>query len=60
MISYVDITRYFGLSLSDATLQDFLSKYFSDLTSYNVTEGDYIISDEKGIGQSKTQKGDQG
>lgn len=49
MLSYKDFTKYFGTSLFDKGFQTFLSKTFSDLTEYNILEGDYIASDKSGI-----------
>ena len=49
MLSYKDFTKHFGASLLDKGFQSFLSNHFSDLTEYNVREGDYITSEETGL-----------
>ncbi len=49
MLSYKDLTKYFGLSLFDLTFQTFLTKTFSDLTEYDILESDYISSENAGI-----------
>jgi len=49
MLSYKDITKYFGSSLLDKAFQSFLINTFSDLTEYNILESNHIISEDKGI-----------
>ncbi|UAY50900.1 hypothetical protein [Ferruginibacter albus] len=49
MISYQDLVKHFGSSLSDKDLQSFLANLCSDLTDYNILEHDYIISQQIGI-----------
>jgi hypothetical protein len=44
MLSFKDLTKYFGSSLSDTAFQAFLSSNFDDLTQYNVVESNYISS----------------
>lgn len=49
MLSYKDFTHYFGSYLNDTAFQTFLNKTFTDLTSYDVSESDYIVSDQAKI-----------
>ena len=49
VLSYTDITKYFRSYLFDEDFQSFLSQVFSDLTEYDITESDYIISEDMGI-----------
>jgi hypothetical protein len=49
MLSYTDITKYFGSNLFDKDFQSFLTQAFCDLTGYDILESDYIISKENGI-----------
>lgn len=49
MLSFKDFTKHFGSSLFDKGFQSFLTDTFSDLTEYNVTESDYITSEDTGI-----------
>ena len=49
MISYKDLTNYFGASLSDEGFQSFLTVTFSDLSEYNILDHDYITSAITGI-----------
>jgi len=49
MLSYTDFTNHFGRSLFEKEFQSFLIGTFSDLSEYDITESDYIISDEKGL-----------
>src|SRR5688572_263382 len=49
MLSYTTLSNYFGTPLADASFQAFLRANFDDLSEYNVTESDYIISEKAGI-----------
>jgi hypothetical protein len=49
MISYKAFTKYFGCNLNDENFQFFLSGIFTDLTAYNVSKSNYIISPQAGI-----------
>ncbi len=49
MHSYKDLTRYFGVPLSDTNFQSLIKSTFDDLTDYNVIEGNYMISKSNGI-----------
>jgi hypothetical protein len=49
MLSYKDLTKYFGTSLFDKNFQTFLINTLSDLTEYNILESDYIISENNGV-----------
>ena len=49
MLSYQDLSKYFGLKLFDKDFQFFLKNTFSDLTEYNVIESNYITSINTGI-----------
>ena len=49
MLSYKNFTEYFGSYLTDTKFQAFLTEIFTDLTSYDILNGDYICSDKTGI-----------
>lgn len=49
MLSYKDLSNFFGYSLNDPNFKSFLNMSFEDLTDYNVVESSYIVSEEKGI-----------
>ena len=49
MLTYKDLTKYFGSSLFDKSFQTFLSDTFSDLTKYDILKCDYITSEKNGI-----------
>lgn len=49
MLSYRDLTKHFGTSLSDEGFQNFLHNAFSDLTEYNILEDDFITSEKGGV-----------
>jgi len=49
MLSFKDFTRFFGSFLTDNDFQSFLSNTFSDLSDYNVSLSDYIVSGSAGI-----------
>lgn len=56
MLSYKDLTKYFGINLFDKDLQTFLSSTFSDLTEYDILESDYITSAKHGVELGFTNK----
>jgi hypothetical protein len=56
MLSYKDFTKYFGLGLLDKDFQSFLTSSFTDLTDYDILEGDYICSELTGIEIGFTNK----
>jgi hypothetical protein len=49
MLSYTDFTKRFGAQLSDVEFRSFLENTFTDLTTYNVSQSEYMVSDITGI-----------
>lgn len=49
MLSYKEFTDRFGVSLFDKEFQAFLTNTFTDLTEYNILNGDYMISENTGL-----------
>ena len=49
MHSYKEFIFHFGSNLNANEFQSFLSKTFSDLTDYDVTESEYIVSELMGM-----------
>jgi hypothetical protein len=49
MISYKELICHFGRSLLDVGFRSFIDHTFKDLTEYDITESDYIISQSAGI-----------
>ncbi len=49
MLTYKDLTKYFGSFLIDKNFQTFLFNNFTDLTEYDILESSYIISELTGI-----------
>ena len=49
MISYKQLADFFGSPLNVADFQYFLSQTFPDITEYDITNGDYMISEIRGI-----------
>ncbi|HEY4831299.1 MAG TPA: hypothetical protein VIH61_01890 [Waddliaceae bacterium] len=56
MLSYKDFIVYFGCQLNASDFQSFLVEIFNDLTSYDITESDYIVSEVMGIELGFTNK----
>lgn len=46
MLSYLDITNFFGKSLYNADFQKFIHQNFSNLSDYDITDTDYIASED--------------
>ncbi|WP_295801480.1 hypothetical protein [Mucilaginibacter sp.] len=49
MLSYLDFSKRFGAYLSDPEFQSFLESTFTDLTTYNVSQSEYMISESTEI-----------